>query len=84
MTPTQDVLKTLMHLKEDKQWKGFVDWLKWERDDAARAAGHMQDDVLSRWTQGHMQLLEMLLDVIDKAEARLVKQATAKDNSGVF
>jgi hypothetical protein len=88
MTPTEEVLKAIVNLKEHKQWSDFITWLEFERLDAAVAACHTGDDVASRWVQGHEQLLEMLLDVIKNAEDALKSIKTARDNvnniSGVF
>jgi hypothetical protein len=72
MKPTDKVLKAIASLKDNPHFQEVVEWLKWERDDAALSSCHEATDVGSRWIQGHAQILEKLLVIINHAEEKLV------------
>ncbi len=75
MKPLDNTLKALMSLKGDKNFEEVVVWLKQERIDAAFFSCNTVNEVASRWAQGHSQLLEMLLDIVENAEVKLNKRA---------
>ena len=69
MTPPDKVFRAIRQIKENnpQEWNEIVEWLKWEWHDAAHASCRPQDNVECRWLQGHEQLLERLLAVIEQA-----------------
>lgn len=83
MKPTTEVYKAIDHLKSDPQWKIFYEWLRREHIDAAIASCNFGVEPGRSWIQGHAQLLEMEIAVIDETENALkaAEKDTEKDKS---
>lgn len=81
MKPTDQILKSLVTLKNNKDFIEVIEWLKQEKTDSAMASCHADHDIASRWIQGHVQLLEMFLDIAENAELKLNKRFESKDKT---
>ena len=73
-----------LHSIDPESWKVYVEWLKVEYDDAAHESCKRVDEVEARWIQGHEQLLEMQIDILEDAITEEERKLVEKDLSGEF
>jgi hypothetical protein len=72
MTPGKDVLKSIVNLEYNKDWRKVVEWLRKEHIKAAIDSTHIRGQE-GDWVSGQAQFAEMVLDCIDTAADTMKK-----------
>lgn len=62
------VLKAIINLKNNDDWKIILEWLETERIKALEDSSMQVQEVLSRWAQGQAWVLKVILNTIKDAE----------------
>ncbi len=78
MNPSPQVLKSLIALRNDTNFKEIVAWIDSEYLNSLKASCYIIDEAATRWEQGGARMLQQLLDIIENAGVRLEAKTSDK------
>jgi hypothetical protein len=79
VTPDKDTLKAIVNLEHNRDFQRFVEWLKDEHIKAAIDSTHRWEEQAVK-IAGQAQALEMLIERITSAEAKLKMMKDSQEN----
>ena len=79
MTPDTKTLKSIINLRNNRDFQVFLEWLESERIKALEDSCVQVDFTLSRWAQGQAWILKVILKTINEAEKIKKSNKAIKD-----